>query len=171
MGSQQLRSKSIRTSYGLSFSCYVIKYICKLCIVFFRTSCAFQRNECMLTPGLNDRWRILYVDTPSTSTNSLLRYGIFFFSGRVDYVFLVLVRKLMILDTLSHLYHDKNQSVYFITDIFVGAKMKQTHVIFVSLLLDLLAFTLILPLFPKIFDFYESNKDVSWVNLSKCLTC
>lgn len=37
--------------------------------------------------------------------------------------------------------------------------MNQKHVVFISLLLDLLGFTLILPLFPKIFEFYHSNKD------------
>lgn len=37
--------------------------------------------------------------------------------------------------------------------------MKQTVVVFISLLIDLLAFTLILPLFPKIFDHYNSNTD------------
>jgi hypothetical protein len=45
--------------------------------------------------------------------------------------------------------------------------MKQTYVVFISLIIDLLAFTLILPLLPKIFDFYESNKDVSFI----CLFC
>ncbi len=42
--------------------------------------------------------------------------------------------------------------------------MKQTHVVFISLLIDLLAFTSILPLLPKIFEFYE-NQNVSdiWV--------
>lgn len=38
--------------------------------------------------------------------------------------------------------------------------MKQTIVIFISLLIDLLGFTLILPLFPKIFDYYSSNPNV-----------
>lgn len=38
--------------------------------------------------------------------------------------------------------------------------MKQTNVVFISLIIDLLAFTLILPLLPKIFDYYESNKNV-----------
>ena len=38
--------------------------------------------------------------------------------------------------------------------------MKQKIVVFISLLLDLLAFTLILPLFPKIFDYYASNENV-----------
>ncbi|RNA40229.1 major facilitator superfamily domain-containing 10 [Brachionus plicatilis] len=37
--------------------------------------------------------------------------------------------------------------------------MEQKYVAFVSLFLDLFAFTLILPLFPKIFDFYASKKD------------
>lgn len=37
--------------------------------------------------------------------------------------------------------------------------MHQKYVVFISLILDLLAFTLILPLFPKIFEFYHSNKD------------
>lgn len=35
--------------------------------------------------------------------------------------------------------------------------MDQKYVIFISLILDLLGFTLILPLFPKIFEFYHSN--------------
>jgi hypothetical protein len=38
--------------------------------------------------------------------------------------------------------------------------MEQKRVIFISLLLDLLAFTLILPLFPKIYEFYGSNENV-----------
>lgn len=37
--------------------------------------------------------------------------------------------------------------------------MNQKYVVFISLILDLLGFTLILPLFPKIFEFYHSNKD------------
>lgn len=39
--------------------------------------------------------------------------------------------------------------------------MEQKYVAFISLFLDLFAFTLILPLFPKIFDFYASKKDVN----------
>ncbi len=39
--------------------------------------------------------------------------------------------------------------------------MDQKYVVFISLILDLLAFTLILPLFPKIFEFYHSNANVS----------
>jgi hypothetical protein len=39
--------------------------------------------------------------------------------------------------------------------------MKQVYVVFISLLIDLLAFTCILPLLPKIFEYYESNKNVS----------
>ncbi|CAF0820863.1 unnamed protein product [Brachionus calyciflorus] len=42
--------------------------------------------------------------------------------------------------------------------------MEQKYVVFISLLLDLFAFTLILPLFPKIFDYYASNKDDSTYN-------
>lgn len=38
--------------------------------------------------------------------------------------------------------------------------MNQKTVVFVSLILDLLAFTLILPLFPKILDYYESIENV-----------
>lgn len=37
--------------------------------------------------------------------------------------------------------------------------MKQQIVVFISLLIDLLAFTLILPLFPKIFEYYASNEN------------
>jgi Na+-driven multidrug efflux pump len=44
--------------------------------------------------------------------------------------------------------------------------MKQTVVVFISLLIDLLAFTLILPLFPKIFDHYNSNTDVNTCHYS-----
>ena len=39
--------------------------------------------------------------------------------------------------------------------------MQQKIVVFISLLIDLLAFTLILPLFPKIFEYYASNENVS----------
>jgi len=39
-------------------------------------------------------------------------------------------------------------------------QMEQKLVVFISLLIDLLGFTLILPLLPKIFDFYAFNKDV-----------
>lgn len=39
--------------------------------------------------------------------------------------------------------------------------MNQKIVVFVSLFIDLLAFTLILPLFPKIFDYYAANPEVN----------
>ena len=39
--------------------------------------------------------------------------------------------------------------------------MEQKYIVFISLLIDLLAFTLILPLLPKIFDYYESLNNVS----------
>lgn len=35
------------------------------------------------------------------------------------------------------------------------------YIIFISLILDLLAFTIILPLMPSILDYYESNDKVS----------
>ena len=38
--------------------------------------------------------------------------------------------------------------------------MQQKIVIFISLVIDLVAFTLILPLFPKIFEYYGSNENV-----------
>ncbi len=43
--------------------------------------------------------------------------------------------------------------------------MKQTIVVFISLIIDLLAFTLILPLFPKIFDFYNTNDNDTAYNI------
>ena len=43
-------------------------------------------------------------------------------------------------------------------------------VVFFSLLIDLLAFTVILPLFPSLLEFYASNKEVSnCFVLVKCL--
>jgi hypothetical protein len=41
--------------------------------------------------------------------------------------------------------------------------MEQKYIVFISLLIDLLAFTLILPLLPKIFDYYESSNNVSLI--------
>lgn len=48
--------------------------------------------------------------------------------------------------------------------------MKQTIVVFISLLIDLLAFTLILPLFPKIFEYYNSNPNVRAIFILILLT-
>ena len=51
------------------------------------------------------------------------------------------------------------------------SSMQQKLVVFVSLILDLLAFTLILPLFPKIFDLYASNEHVTstFMHIHACL--
>lgn len=41
--------------------------------------------------------------------------------------------------------------------------MNKNVVLFISLLLDLLGFTIILPLIPSILDYYAANDDVSCV--------
>ena len=43
---------------------------------------------------------------------------------------------------------------------------KITLAIFASVLIDLLGFTVILPLFPSLLDFYAKNKEVSYFKLS-----
>ena len=42
-----------------------------------------------------------------------------------------------------------------------GSERKTLLVIFVSLVLDLLGFTIILPLFPSLLEYYKNNDEVS----------